>query len=605
MTMVLTSTGSVALANESRGLIIAPSKQQTNTVSKEEISKNVLNVTKKMTDEKGVLKLENNTWDSINIPRNIEAKKVVLDNVTVDDVIIEGGTTCTFEVNNSEIENIEVTAPQMEVMDIAKIKELLAEGEDPSVVAELNRQYLSQKNLFNTIRPKITFGAGTQIKTVKMSGNANLNFSSNVKVENVEIKITDAQKKLNIALTGYQGNVSIAEDKNDKDTGKNLLKLDLKNSQVKELKMDGSKQNSYSINSKGNSKVENLEVKGSSSISLDVATNNITLDKNSEGAALKVYSVIETIVIEGVKNEIILSNNAIVGNAQVSGDNTKIYGNGKLESAEITGNGANVSTSGTAVNGTNDKTPPENVTNPSTPSKPSTPDKPIETPTPTPDEDKPTETPTPTPDDDDPTETPELPEHFVLNFEWSEEKDGSIVIEGFHEADVWTAASFRNDIEGYKVSGIKANAFAGESVLANVTIWDGLFIGNSAFEGCSALKMVYMDKTVTKIGSRAFARISAVEEKESIFEKITFSSDVTTETATSDSIIATDSALAAPETIIQIATDKVDGIAKDAFADCINKLVFYATETVAEFLEKIKAENDENWEINVYDFSEE
>ena len=95
MTMVLSSTGSVAFAKESKGLIIAPSRQQQNTVSKEEIKeeskKNVLNVTKEMTDAKGVLKLEHGTWDGIHIPRDIGAKKVIIDNVTADDIVIESG----------------------------------------------------------------------------------------------------------------------------------------------------------------------------------------------------------------------------------------------------------------------------------------------------------------------------------------------------------------------------------------------------------------------------------------------------------------------------------------------------------------------------------
>ena len=100
MTMVLSSTGSVALAKESKGLIIAPNKQH-NAVSKEESKKNVLNVTKEMTNAKGVLELKNEVWDSIYIPRDIEAKKVVIDNVTADDIVIESGTTAIFEVKNS------------------------------------------------------------------------------------------------------------------------------------------------------------------------------------------------------------------------------------------------------------------------------------------------------------------------------------------------------------------------------------------------------------------------------------------------------------------------------------------------------------------------
>ena len=538
-TLVVTSSGAVALAKEPIKFIITEGKKSSKVVENEVAAKDVLYVTSEMVNAKGTLEIKKGNWDRIVISRDVNAKKVVLNGIAAKEVVIESGTDCVFEMKNSVVGSVEVVAPELEVIDLAKIKELLSSGMSASEVARLQRAYFKAKNEITNLQPKIVVQKGTEINTVKISSNAQFDFKSD-KVEKVEITLTSNQERFNIGLNGFAGAVSVAENKDKKDNTKSFLNLELKNSEVKELVLSGSEKSAYTINSKGKSKVGNLEVKGSSNISLGVATEAIKVAKDAVNVALKIYSEVKNVVVEGSKNKITLADSAKVEYAEIKGDDTQIHGSGNLGFAEITGNGANVSVPGTNVNGNNNSTPP--VTEDNTPSRPSTPSSPTSTPskpTGTPSEptgkptgtpSEPTGTPTDTPSEptgkptgtpseptgtptgtpSEPTGKPENPEEPSVevtedDFVYYENEDGTITISDFTNEEA-TSVIIPETINGLTVTAIGEWAFEyceniKEIILPN-TVKE---IGYDAFYACVSLENIVLSNTLEKIGSRAFS----------------------------------------------------------------------------------------------------
>ena len=602
-TIVLTSSGNIALAKTSDKLI-AQNPKNSFEVSPNDIKDGrVLYITKEMGNATGNLMIKDGIYERVIIARDVDVKKVTLNNVTTKEIIIESGTTCTVEVIHSTVKTVEVIAPQLEAITFEDIVEMLNSGMGAAEVVDLYNNYLKEKATAEAAQPKIIVQGKSKIDSVKMSGNASMNLTS-ANVENVEIKSNNEYGRLTIALTGYHGNLHIEQNKDNKSDAWNLLLLDLKDSELKEVTVTGSKNNTCSINSRGKSKVGNLEVKGNSSISLGVATDTVKLDKESENASIRVYSSIKDIVVEGNKNNITLTNNAKVENAVIKGDSTKISGNGTLDFADITGNNANVSTSGTTVSGTNNSTPPAGIIKPSFPIIPPNPTEkpdptPTMTPTPTPDAGEDV-TPTPTPDageDVTPTPTPDagedvtptLPENNDVSLEWGE--DNTLVVSGLkNTTSLLTSLVLANEIGGYPVSSIKAGAFKNNTTLEDIYISGAIAIGASAFEGNSALKTISIGKDITSIGDRAFAQIGSTKTVSGGALGTASGSAMGT---ASGSAIGTASRSAIT---INIAMESAKNISSSAFEDAIGDLIFYVTDAIAEFLEKIKGDN--NWTIN-------
>ncbi len=509
-TLVVTSSGVMALAKEPAKVIVTEPKKSA-VVEKEvtEVTaKNVLYVTAEMVNAKGILEIKEGNWDRIVISRDVNAKKVVLNGITTKEVVIESGTDCVFEMKNSVVDSVEVVAPELEVIDLAKIKELIASGMSASEVAKLHRNYLKEQSAVTNLQPKIVVQKGTEINTVKISSNAQFDFKSD-KVEKVEITLTSNQERFNIGLNGFAGAVSVAENKDKKDNTKSFLNLDLKNSEVKELVLNGSEKSAYTINSQGKSKVENLEVKGSSNISLGVVTEAIKVAKDAVNAALKIYSEVKNVVVEGSKNKITLADSAKVEYAEIKGDDTQIHGSGNLGSADITGNGANVSIPGANVSGDNNSTPPATEDNtPSRPSVPSTPSNPTGTPS------NPTGTPIPTPTDK-PVEVVEG------DFGYYKNTDGTVTISSFLNEDA-TIVTIPETIKGMKVTKIGDSAFAWLEKLKEVTIPNTVTeLGYDAFWECYALEKIVLPEGLKKIGSYAFGycrKLTEITIPESVVE---------------------------------------------------------------------------------------
>ncbi len=361
--ILVTSTDVIALADTKT----ATAKNPLEVSEKELTDGTVLYLTADMVSEKGTITVKEGTWQRLIIPKELEAKQIIVKDSSITELVMESGAEYVLKMQKSTVAEMLVLAPQMEVMSYKEITELLKAGKSGSEVAKLYSNYQVEKTKYEGNYPTIITDEATTFGHIHISGNINVELCEK-NTENISIISAESQQKMQVTIAGYKGNLSV-EQSNTKENNSNILNLNLKNSELEELQVDSKGVNTLSINQKGSSTIQSASISGNSSVYFSVPTEKINMTDKSENAYVKLYTDVKEVVVQGHKNEIMLTTVSKVQNAVVQGDSTKIYGYGTLESAKITGDKANVSTSGTVVDGKNDTKVPEIIVT-ETPSRP-------------------------------------------------------------------------------------------------------------------------------------------------------------------------------------------------------------------------------------------
>ena len=333
-------------------------------------------LTKDMVDDAGVLEIEYGIWDKVVVPRDLNAKTVSMKDVIADLIVVESGVDYNVELTHCDLEKLEVIQPQ----GGADYNEMLQMIEDGVSVRDAFAEFMTYTQMMMKVgetRPEIETKKGTTIADICVTGNVDFDLY-NSKVERITINTEDAYTSLKVAVDGYTGEVFVEQER-EENSASGYLKLDLCNSQVKGLTISGDDGSCYVTGEYSN--VNKMTVQGSASVVVSTDMKEVIVADTAEKARVRFYDEVEEIKVESDNSSIILSKSATVERAMVTGDNVKIYGYGELESAEITGTGANVATIGTVVSGENDtEIPPEmeamapvkqesSSTRPSTPTK--------------------------------------------------------------------------------------------------------------------------------------------------------------------------------------------------------------------------------------------
>jgi len=308
-------------------------------VTAEELaSGEVLFATAEMLDESGNLVIDEGDWKKIVVPRSINAKKVTVKGISVDTLILESGTECSFELRNCEVANLVVESPTVEVVDYAKIQELLAAGVDISVVAEKLNNYNTEKEFIRNTQPKIVLKGNTKADSILVKGNANLNLTG---VEAGEVKVENhgSQTWLGVTVQGYNGALSVHQDALT--TGENnIVKIDLKKSELTGLTVDGPQKTVCSVSGDGKSSVALAEVTGANALTLLVDVTDVTIGEEATGANVSLYSDVENLLVTGAKNIVRVAASAKVENTTITGNNVTLNVTGTVKNYEITGEGS-------------------------------------------------------------------------------------------------------------------------------------------------------------------------------------------------------------------------------------------------------------------------
>lgn len=281
-----------------------------------------LTVTKDFMDE-GVVTLEDADWDEIVIPAELGATKVVMKNVVAAKVVIEDTTFCDVEISGGSINKMEVAKQESEITlrDLAKLIASGMKKAEAQKTYQKDKQELAEKKAQT---PAIVIKDKAVVKALTVTGSEG-----------------------KMALDGFTGKL-VVEQTAKSGNGYGVLELELKNSNPSKVEISGESQNSLVVTGT-NSTIAEAVVEGSGSLVLDVETKKLETAKDSESVALVVLAAVEEAVINGKATGLTIASDVVVKKAVINGDDAKVDGNGKLESAAVSNESADVKTEGTDV----------------------------------------------------------------------------------------------------------------------------------------------------------------------------------------------------------------------------------------------------------------
>lgn len=352
-------------------------------VSEEELAEEkVLVLTEDEADKNGNIVVAGGTWERVIIRRcNQEVKKIYLQGMEAEMLIVEGGMESEITISDSHIIEMYVTAPQTGGISFAEFYELAESGVVVSDYIPLLLTYYEVMRDTTELRPTVITKGTTEIHDVHALTNVVLKLYDGA-VEKVEIETKDTYSSMHVDVLGYDGAVFVEQNRAESE-GTSYLGLKVKNSNLQSLEVKGE---SGSCHVEGDdATIALMKVSGTYGVVTSVNTKEIVLDETAKNASVRIYSEVERIDVQGNNNRVILSASADVETVTVEGDNTKVYGWGDLENAVVSGGNAQVAVPGATVTGEHDSTIPDEMydmiqtpTKPSTPSTPSTPEEPDE-----------------------------------------------------------------------------------------------------------------------------------------------------------------------------------------------------------------------------------
>ena len=313
----------------------------------------VLLVTEDMV-KNGTVTVERAQYNSIIIPANLKAD-VLLKTVKADEVVVEGGADYTVTLYRCDIDKLDVTAPEVKVMTIAELNAALnAEDADTEAVIAQFQEDFAAKKAAEAAQVELVTTYFTTVKELNVKASAKID-TNDCEVDQINLAVADVEERMNVEVEEFNGAMSADLDRAEGAFAA-LFMLDLEDSKLSALDVTGADSSCF-IEGKA-SVVDAINVADAANVTLNAATGKIVVGEKATGAKVRVYSDVNEVVVKGDANSIVLPTCAEIGNAVVEGNNVKIYGYGELESAVITGTGANVAVYGTAVEGDNDSTPP-------------------------------------------------------------------------------------------------------------------------------------------------------------------------------------------------------------------------------------------------------
>ena len=217
-----------------------------------------------------------------------KSNPIVLNNVTAKELVVESGTDNVLRINGGEIDTVSIVAPQLEVMNHAKIVELLELGVPAGDVVTMYQNYLKEKELLNGKKPTVNLSGNAVIEEVVVSGGATLNLAGG-EVKAVSISNDNNSERLTITIQNYDGKVNINQTANADGTA-NLLTVNLKNSNLSELNVSGDDSCRFSVEGDEKSVVATVNVNGSSDVTMNVDAQDLKVAEKAEKSSVRIYS---------------------------------------------------------------------------------------------------------------------------------------------------------------------------------------------------------------------------------------------------------------------------------------------------------------------------
>lgn len=314
----------------------------------------VLVVTSDMADANGRLVIRGD-WDRIEVPKEVAASRICFDGVTAGVVEIESGNKSVIEMVSGEIGEVSVVPAKLVEVNITNLLGLLKNSEMVELAHKMYEDAMAANEKLLNNRPTIVTKEDAKVTEVRVSGNAKLDMGNGA-VGNVTVDADGSQERFSIDISNYNGNVAVSQ-KNREDGRWTVTSVKMKNSTVENLTMEG-EGNGNVVLAGENSEVKEAKFDKTPHASLNIKTETVEVSREAVDAVINVAHEIEKILVEGSNAKIDVGGCGSVKDANVTGDDVTISGDGSLEKVEIEGTGAYVSTSGTEVSGENNYVPP-------------------------------------------------------------------------------------------------------------------------------------------------------------------------------------------------------------------------------------------------------
>lgn len=321
----------------------------------------VLTVTPDMTGENGILTVSG-TWDRIIVPKEIDASTIRFKEVKAGSVEIESGLSGKIELVSGSIGALTVLPAKLTTMTVTDVINMIKETNDTQAAMDLYFETRNKNDAYLSKRPTIVAKNDMEISDVTLSGNVKLNLG-NGKVDNVKVDADGSQNVLDVTISNFNGNVTVKQTGNE-DGNYSLSRIKFKNSAIDTLVMDGDGKGNVVLEGQ-KTNVGEVQVENSSSVSLNLPTETVTVSETATNVDLTVLNKVDEMKVSAAETRVEVGNCGTVTNATVDGENVTVSGNGVLTDVEITGENVAVSTPGTKVEGENAYVPPVITTKPS------------------------------------------------------------------------------------------------------------------------------------------------------------------------------------------------------------------------------------------------
>ncbi len=306
-----------------------------------------LYITADMVDADGEIVISGEDWDRIVITKEAAAKDIYLDQVNVGELVVESGSPVNIQIWEAKVTKLTVKEPELADLAMDALLPLLADEETQNIVLDLYEKNQAKKEQALSKAPTIVTMGDATIGEVVVNASATLDFEKG-SVGTVNLEANGTLERAKVTLKNYEGDVTYKGSDSF-----NMMELRCVDSDIKNLKVDGTTDKNYLNVSAKNSSVDKAEVAANANIALNIATDKLEVSEKASGASLSVLNTVKDMDVKASDAEIEVTSSGKVSSAVIAGDNVKVSGVGNVAAADITGKNVSVSTFGTEVEGEN------------------------------------------------------------------------------------------------------------------------------------------------------------------------------------------------------------------------------------------------------------
>lgn len=306
-----------------------------------------LYITADMVDADGEIVISGEDWDRIVITKEAAAKDIYLDQVNVGELVVESGSPVNIQIWEAKVTKLTVKEPELADLAMDALLPLLADEETQNIVLDLYEKNQAKKEQALSKAPTIVTMGDATIGEVVVNASATLDFEKG-SVGAVNLEANGTLERAKVTLKNYEGDVTYKGSDSF-----NMMELRCVDSDIKNLKVDGTTDKNYLNVSAKNSSVDKAEVAANANIALNIATDKLEVSEKASGASLSVLNTVKDMDVKASDAEIEVTSSGKVSSAVIAGDNVKVSGVGNVAAADITGKNVSVSTFGTEVEGEN------------------------------------------------------------------------------------------------------------------------------------------------------------------------------------------------------------------------------------------------------------